>query len=161
MLNLNFWDIAFTVINLLVFFLLLKIFLFKPVLNMMDRREQMIKDDLDSAKAAKEEIEQLKKQHEAELSQAHKEAVNITAAAKKRAEHESAEIIAEAHSEADSIIAEAHEAIKRDKAEAVEEARGQIADLAVLAASRVISKNLDEESNRKFAEQLLSEVGAD
>ena len=45
MLNINIWDILWTVINLLVFYLLLRRFLFKPVLNMLDRREQIIKDD--------------------------------------------------------------------------------------------------------------------
>lgn len=161
MLNINIWSILWTVVNLLVFFLLLRIFLFKPVINMMERREQMIQDDLDSAKAAKEEQEQLKAKYEAELAEAHKEAVKISANAKKRAEKESAEIIADAHAEAESLIANAQRAIEHDRQEAIDSARSEIAGLAVLAASRVIAKNIDEESNREFAEQLLAEVGAD
>lgn len=161
MLNIDPWDILWMIINLLVLFLLLKRFLFGPVVRMMDRRAQMIQDDLDSAKQAKEESEQLKEKYEAELRDAHQEAVKITTTAKQRADKESADLISEAHAEAAQIIADARKTIDREREEAVCAAREQIAGLAVMAASQVLAKNIDEESNREFAEQLLSEVGAE
>ena len=54
MLNINIWDIVWTVVNLLLFFVLLRIFLFKPVLKVMNEREQKIRDDLDSAQTVRE-----------------------------------------------------------------------------------------------------------
>ena len=161
MLNVDIWDILWTVINLLVLFLLLKRFLFGPVTAIMDRREQMIKDDFDKAKAAREESEQLKAKYEEELADAHQEAVKISNAAKQRADRESAEIIDDAHKEAAHIINEAHKSIEREREEAIDAAREQIAGLAVMAAGQVLAKNIDEEKNREFAEQLLAEVGAD
>ena len=161
MLNINFWDILWTVINLLIFFLLLKKFLFKPVLGMMERREQMIKDDLDKAKKASEEAEQIKTEYETKLSEAQAEAVKITTTAKQRADKESAEIVEDAKAEAAHIIADAQKTIERDREAAMSAAKEQIAGLAVMAASRVLEKNIDEESNREFAEQLLAEVGAE
>lgn len=86
MLNINIWDILWTVINLLVFYFLLRRFLFKPVLNMLDRREQIIKDDFDKAKKAADEAEELKAKYESELSSAHAEAAKIASTAKQRAE---------------------------------------------------------------------------
>ena len=56
MLNINIWDIVWTVVNLLIFFILLRIFLFKPVMKVMDERKQKIQDDLDSAQAVREII---------------------------------------------------------------------------------------------------------
>lgn len=161
MLNIDFWDILWTVINLLIFFLLLKKFLFKPVLGMMERREQMIKDDLDKAKKASEEAEQIKTEYETKLSEAQAEAVKITTTAKQRADKESAEIVEDAKAEAAHIIADAQKTIERDREAAMSAAKEQIAGLAVMAASRVLEKNIDEESNREFAEQLLAEVGAE
>ena len=161
MLNINFWDILWTVINLLIFFLLLKKFLFKPVLGMMERREQMIKDDLDKAKKASEEAEQIKTEYETKLSEAQAEAVKITTTAKQRADKESAEIVEDAKAEAAHIISDAQKTIERDREAAMSAAKEQIAGLAVMAASRVLEKNIDEESNREFAEQLLAEVGAE
>lgn len=161
MLNINIWDIVWTIVNLLLFFFLLKKFLFKPVLKVMSEREQQIKDDLDSAQAAKEESEELKAQYEANLAGVHEEADKIRSAAKKSADKEKAEIIARAHAEADSLIADAQNTIARDRQEAIESAQNEIAGLAVLTAARVVSKIIDEDSERAYAEQLLSEVGAD
>jgi F-type H+-transporting ATPase subunit b len=161
MMNINPWDILWTVVNLLILFLLLKKFLFGRVTAMMDRRAKMIQDDLDSAKQKKEESEQIKEKYEAELKDAHNEAVKITAAAKQRADKESVKIINEAHAEAAQIIADAEKVIDHEREEAVASAKEQIAGLAVMAASQVLAKNIDEESNREFAERLLSEVGAE
>jgi F-type H+-transporting ATPase subunit b len=161
MLNINVWDILWTVINLLIFYLLLRKFLFKPVLGMMERREQMIKDDFDKAKKASDEAEQIKAEYESKLSEAEAEAVKITTTAKQRADKESAEIVEDARAEAAHIIADAQKTIERDREAAMSAAKEQIAGLAVMAASRVLEKNIDEESNREFAEQLLAEVGAE
>ena len=161
MLNINVWDILWTVINLLIFYLLLRKFLFKPVLSMMERREQMIKDDLDKAKKASEEAEQMKAEYETKLQEAQAEAVKIATTAKQRADRESAEIVEDARAEAAHIIEDAQKTIERDREAAMSSAKEQIAGLAVMAASRVLEKNIDEESNRNFAEQLLAEVGAE
>ncbi len=161
MLNINGWDILWTVINLLIFYILLRRFLFKPVLGMMERREQMIKDDLDKAKKASEEAEQMKAEYETKLQEAQAEAVKIATTAKQRADRESAEIVEDARAEAAHIIEDAQKTIERDREAAMSSAKEQIAGLAVMAASRVLEKNIDEESNRSFAEQLLAEVGAE
>ncbi|MCR5122788.1 MAG: F0F1 ATP synthase subunit B [Ruminococcus sp.] len=160
MLNINIWDILWTVINLLLFYFLLKKFLFKPVLGMMERREQMIRDDLDNAKKASDEAEQMKARYEKKIKSAQAEAAKITKVAKQRAARERAEIVEDAKAEAAELIADAQKTIERDREAAMSSAREEIAGLAVMAASRVLEKNIDEESNRGFAEQLLAEVGA-
>ena len=53
MLNLDPWNILFTVINLLVFFCIIKFFLLKPIKKVMDQREKMIQDDLNNAAETK------------------------------------------------------------------------------------------------------------
>ena len=161
MLNINIWDIVWTVVNLLLFFFLLKKFLFKPVMKVMDEREKKIRDDLDGAQAARDESEKLKSEYENKLVDAHDEADKIRAKTIKSAEKEKAEIIAGAHAEADNLIAEAQKTIERDRQEAIESAQNEIAGLAVLTAGRVVSRIIDEDSNRKYAEELLAEVEAD
>lgn len=160
MLNINPWDILWTVINLIVLFLLLKKFLFKPVTAMMDRRAQMLKDELDGARTAKEEAEGLKAKYEEELKDAHQQAVKITANAQQRAQQEYNEIVEEARKDAASMIASAEKTIEQEQAQAIDSAKDKIADLAVMAAAQVLAKNIDEESNREYAEQILAEVGA-
>ncbi len=57
-------SILYNVINILVLFVLLKIFLFKPVTEIMEKRKAMIQQDLDDAKKAKDDAEQMKGEYE-------------------------------------------------------------------------------------------------
>lgn len=161
MLNIDIWDILWTIVNLLILFLLLRRFLFKPVTAIMDKRTQLVREELDAAKQSMDEADSLKEKYASELGEAQKEAVRITAAAKKRADKESAEIIAQAKNDASDIITEAHKSVERERREAVDAAKEQIASLAVMAAAQVLAKNIDENDNLELAQQLLSEVGAD
>lgn len=161
MLNIDVWDILFTVINLLVFFLLLKKFLFKPVTKIMQEREDQIQRDLDNAKKEREEAAAIKEDIDKRLASADSDADAIIATAKKRADKQSAEIIAEAEQEAQELLSDARKTIEREREDAVEAAREEIADLAVMAAAQVLKRNIDSESNKEFARQILAEVGAD
>ena len=70
-------SLLWTIINLVVFYLLLKKFLFKPVMGIMEKREQMIADGLKNASDRQEEAESLKKEYESALSGAKEESVKI------------------------------------------------------------------------------------
>ncbi len=160
MLNVNPWDILWTVINLLVFFLLLRRFLFKPVTKIIDEREAKIRSDIENAEKKLAEAETTKAEYDGRLAAADEEAGKIIATAKKRAEKQGEEIVAGAEEEAAELLAGARKTIERERGEAVEAAREEIAELAVMAASQVLARNIDEKSNKEFARQILAEVGA-
>ena len=84
MLSLD-WNLVFTIINLLLLYLLLKKFLFKPVCEMMDKREKLIHDQMAEAEAEKAEAMKLKADYEETLKNARQEAAKITDAARARA----------------------------------------------------------------------------
>ncbi len=159
MLNIDIWDILWTVINLLILFALLKKFLFKPVIRVMEKRESMINEDIEKAKNAKEEAEAVKQKYETELAGISAEADKITEEAVARAQIRSGKIISEAKADADKMIAQARETAQRERTEAIESAKEEIADLAVMAAARIMEKNIDEQSNLVYARELLDEVG--
>ena len=77
MLNLNIWNVAFTVINLLVLYLFMKHFLIGPVRSILDERKQMIEHDLDEAKNRETEARQMKEQYQASIGNADEEASRI------------------------------------------------------------------------------------
>ena len=60
MLNISFWNIAFTIINVLVLLLFMRHFLMKPVMEILEQRKQMVEKDLDAASTAKSQAEALK-----------------------------------------------------------------------------------------------------
>lgn len=96
MLNLNIWNVAFTVINLLVLYLFMKHFLIGPVRSILDERKQMIEHDLDEAKNRETEARQMKEQYQASIGNADEEASRIIEEARNRAAAEYEKVLAQA-----------------------------------------------------------------
>lgn len=161
MLKFEFWNIFWTVFNVLLLFILLRIFLFKPINKMLDDRTQEIQKDYDDAERAKKEAEQIKAEYEASVSGAKEEASKIIRNAYDEAETERAKIIRKSHEEAENIVASASESIENERKRVIRQAHSEIADLAVEAASKIVSANLDDEKNRKIVDEFLSAEEAD
>ncbi len=153
--------IIWTFINILLLFLLLKIFLFKPVNKMMDERTKKIQDDIDAAKKAREEAEAMKIEYAATLRSAKDEAQEIVAKAIDKAEDERKAIVTKAEDEAHEIFKNTTKTIEVERKRSVQEAQTQIADLAIAAASKILGENVDDEANRKIVDTFLEEEGAD
>ena len=92
MLDFNFWSIFWSVLNIIILFIVLRIFLFKPVNKIMDERTRSIQNDIDTAKKDKEDAEELKRQYENDLGNAKKEAHDIIMKAHDDAEAERAAV---------------------------------------------------------------------
>ncbi len=157
MLDINIWNFIWAAINLILLFILMKIFLFKPLRKMMDERTRSIQEDIDSAKKSKEEAEALRQQYDEDLSSAKAEAQQIIMKAHEQAETEKAAIIKRSQEEADQIVVEANKSIESERKKVLAQAQTQIADLAIEAASRIIGENVDDEKNRRLVDRFLSE----
>ena len=138
MLNLDPWNILFTVINLLIFFLIIKFFLLKPIKKVMDERERMIQDDFDSAERTKKEAEELKAEYESDLKTAKDKAVEITAEAKKTAELQKNSIIDSANEQAKKIVDKAQKDASLGYDKTMAQLESEIASLALVAAEKVV-----------------------
>lgn len=138
MLNLDPWNILFTVINLLIFFLIIKFFLLKPIKKVMDERERMIQDDFDSAERTKKEAEELKAEYESDLKTAKDKAVKITAEAKKTAELQKNSIIDSANEQAKKIVDKAQKDASLEYDKTMAQLESEIASLALVAAEKVV-----------------------
>ena len=100
MLNINFWNIAFTVINLLVLYLFLKHFLMKPLMEIMEKRQAQVETDLNDAASEKQEAIRLKEQYEGSLREAEDQAGRILEDAKKMGRTEYEKILRQADDDA-------------------------------------------------------------
>ena len=114
-------SILYNVINILVLFVLLKIFLFKPVTEIMEKRKAMIQQDLDDAKKAKDDAEQMKGEYENTLNSAKNQAADIVKDAKTRAEVEYNSIIEQGNKDAAAIMANADKTIAQEKERAIKQ----------------------------------------
>jgi F-type H+-transporting ATPase subunit b len=156
MLKFEFWYIFETVANVLILFVLLRIFLFKPLNKIINERTQSIQNDIDSAKKAKSEAEELKEQYESTIGDAKEEAKNIIMKAHEDAESERDAIIKKAHEDAEQKVAEADKEIESERKKVLRQAQSEIADLAIEAASKIVGANVDDEKNRRLVDEFLS-----
>lgn len=161
MLDIDHWNFIWAAINFILLFILLKIFLFKPVGKIMDERTRTIQDDLDAAKKSKEEAEALKKEYEDSISEAKEKAQEIIMKAHEDAESEKTAILKKSQEEADQMISDANKTIENERKRVLAQAQTQIADLAIEAASKIIGENLDDEKNRRLVDDFLSDEEGD
>lgn len=129
------------------------------IIKTLDEREQKIADDVKSAEDAKGEAEQNIQVSKDKIVAAEREAADIIAAAKREAEEERSKIIAEAQASAVQLIAKAHDAIDAERKKAMVELSGQVVDLSVEIASKIIGDALDDQEQHALAEKYLMEVG--
>ena len=100
MLDIGVWNFIWPIINIILLFILLKIFLFKPLKKMMDERTASIQNDIDSAEKAKLEARELAEANRETLAQARKEAQDIIAQAKQEAASVKSELLKSSQDEA-------------------------------------------------------------
>lgn len=151
--------IIFAIINFAILVVGLKVFLYKPVCNMLDSRREEVINNLNSAEEAKLEAQKLKDEYAAQIQNARAEAQDIINQAAKIGEQTKADIVSEAREEASRLTAKAQAEIAREKTEALNEIRNEIADLAVLAASKVVGKTIDVADHQNMVDNFVKEVG--
>lgn len=157
MLDIGVWNFIWPIINIILLFILLKIFLFKPLRKMMDERTASIQNDIDSAEKAKLEARELAEANRETLAQARKEAQDIIAQAKQEAASVKSELLKSSQEEAKQLIDSANKNIAVERQKALQEAQSQIADLAIAAASKIVGENLGDENNRRLVDNFLEE----
>lgn len=146
------------IINFVVLFLLLRRFLFPPLVKMLDQRRQRIAEGLAAADVARKEAEGERARLMAQIEAERAEAQQRVAAASAQAERVKADILAEARREAEAIKTKAVEEAEAEKQRILAEAQKQIADLTVMATERVVRRGLDEKVQRQLIADFLSET---
>ena len=129
------------------------------IIKTLDAREEKITGDLKAASDAKEQAQREVQAGKDLIADAEREAADIIAAAKREGEEERSRIIAEAQASAVSLIAKAHDAIDSERKKAMVELSGQVVDLSVEIASKIIGDALDDEEQHELAQKYLMEVG--
>ena len=159
MLNFNITFI-FTIINIVFLYFILKKILFKPVTTFMEKRANNIKEMFDSAQSSKEQADAMKAELKKQLDKAIEEAEKIINDAKVRAEKQYEEILNKAKKDAKLLAEKAQRDIEIERKNTFDDLKAKIAGIALSAASKVIQKNIDTETNKKMVEQFIDEVGA-
>lgn len=145
------------VIFLVLAFLLMK-FAWKPLLAMLEKREDNIRQSLLDAEKARDELINVKEDTEKLLSEARTESHAIVTAGKKNAERMKDEIIDKAQSKTDALLVEAKKQIEIEKDRAIADVKAEVVNLSMKVAEKLIRKNLTKEDNLKLINESLSSI---
>lgn len=158
-ISVNIWQIVISLCNLLILFLIIKKFLFKPVKNMLAKRDAEIKKQYDNAEAAEQSALQNKEAWEKKMDAAHLEADEIEKAAKQRAERQSDKILLDAKEQAEGILKRAEAEAVAEKKKAEKDIQSQIVDVSTLLTEKMLKKKLNEDDHRDLIGAFMQEIG--
>ena len=147
-----------TILTFLILFFVLSKFAWKPLLTLLESRENTIKSSLEDAEKAKQELERLNIESEAIISEARSEAQSIRVEAKSAAEKIKADIMAQAGEDAKKLRDETEKQIQVEKDKAIGEIRQEVVGLTITVAEKVIRKNLSKEDNQDLIEDSLKNL---
>ena len=142
--------------SFLLLIFLVKKYAWGNITSILDARAEKITNDIDEAEAARKKAEELAAKREAELAGSRQEATTIL---KETAEKNKAHILSEANQEALRLKEKAQLEISQNKEEAMNSIKGDVADLTVNLAGKLLSQQLDSEGHRQLIDRYLNELG--
>ncbi len=156
---LNTGDIFATLIIFVILMLLLKKFAWGPLMGIMKQREDLIANEIEAAEISRQESQQLLEEQRSMLKEARTEAQAIVENAKKQGDVQREEIITAARAESNRLKESAVREIETEKEKAIAAVREEVVSLSVLAASKVLGKQISEEDNRALIEETIAKAG--
>lgn len=152
--------LALTVCNFLLLVYLLKKFAWNRIIGALESREQQIAQDKLQAQQAREAAEKIKSELDEKLAQIADEAAKKMAEAVKMGETQKEQLLAAAKEQSERLVEQAKAQIEAEKNKALSDVRGEIARVSVLAASKVIEQQLNEDAAKAVVDRVLAEVKA-
>lgn len=150
-LGLTIW----TIVLFLLFAAVLTKFGWKPILSMIEEREKSIQDSVAGAQKASAEAQALLAQHQELVREAGRQREDVIKRAIADAEALRADLSAKARAESEQMVKKAREQIEREKTLAIQELRGQVADLAIAAASKIVTTSLTPDAQKKLVQEFI------
>lgn len=158
-ISINLWEMLYALCNLLILFLLVKKFLYKPVKKMLVNRQATIDKEYEDAKTAKEQAISDRNTYEEKLSHAQEEADSLIQSAVSSARARETEILAEAKEKADGIRrqAEADAVLEMKKAE--QSIKEEIISVGTLIAGKMLEREINAEDHKEMIDSFIDKIG--
>lgn len=145
--------------SFLLLIVLIKKFAWDNITSIFEERAKKISDDIDSAESARKNAEVLEQKREEALAGSREEAATIVETAKETAEKNKASILADTTEEVSRLKQKANQEIAQSKAEALRSIKGDVADLSIDLASKIIGQTLDKEAQSQLIDSYIDKLG--
>ncbi len=156
-LGLNVPVLVAQLVNFFLLLVVLRIFLYKPILNMLAQRAKRVKEGLDAAEQSIEHAAQADQEVAQQLEQARQQSQTNIAKAQEAASRIQEEARSQARRDAEVLLERARSEIQLERDQAIAELRREFADLTVSAAEKVIGQSLDRQAHRRLIDEVLAE----
>lgn len=158
-ISVNLWQMLISLLNLLILFLIIKKFLFKPVKQVMAQRQQEIDDRYAAAEQAERQAEDSRVRWEETLSHADEQANTILQDATDHAKHRGDQMIAEAKERAESIVRVAQSEAELERKKATEGIKREIVEVSGALAEKMLEREINKNDHRVLIDSFIEEIG--
>jgi F-type H+-transporting ATPase subunit b len=150
--------ILWTTITFVILMVLLGRYAWKPLLAVVDAREKGIRDSLETARQQRDESQRILEEHKSLLNQARRERAEAVEAGRRDAERVKGEILEEARRQREQLVAQTETQLAASLRQARAEFKGEVANLAIQAAGKLLAKNLDDPTQRRLVEDYIADL---
>ena len=158
-ISVNIYHILISLLNLTLLFLVVKKFLFKPIMKMIKDRQDEIDNMYKDADNAKSEAMAMEAEYKEKLSQAAATGERMIREATERGQRREEEIIRQANAEADAIMEKASADIAREKKKALNDAKDEISGIAMAIAEKVVGREVNEADHAGLVDNFINQLG--
>lgn len=158
-LGINLPKFLFQLINFSIVIWLLYMWLYQPVLKLLNERTERISQSLQDAEQVKQQLANAKSDYEKEINKARQEAAAILQRANEQARTQAEGIVADARVEAERVREEIRAQAEQERQQMLRESKDQIADLVTLTASKVLQSEVSRQGHEKLIEESLTALG--
>ena len=158
-ISINLWQILISLCNLVILFLILKKFLYKPVKNVVKEREEDLKNKYSQAENCMAQAEKTKKEWDEKMQNADEHSKMIREEAKKRAESLENTILEQARFEAEMIKKRAGEEAEAERRKAESDIKEEISEVSALMAEKILSREITLNDQRNIIDDVISKIG--
>lgn len=144
-------------INFTILLVVLYLVAYKPILRMLDSRSAKVKESMETAQKIKEQADRTEEEVKAQLNEARREGQEVIAQASKVGERVKEEARQAARQEAQALMDRAKAEIEREREKSLDSLRKEFADIAIMAAERVIKESLDRKAHQRIIQEVLEE----
>ncbi len=157
MFNINMTLIA-QIINFLILMFILAKFAYKPLLQMMEARRSQIVANMEAAESDKLAAAKLREEYEQQLADAREQAQQILERANKLATETQESMLRQAREEHERLLKSAQDQIERERQKALADLRGEVVSLSMLAAAKIVGRNMDSEADVKLVREFVEKL---
>lgn len=156
-LGFNLPGLVAQLVNFLILLIVLRLFLYKPILRILDERKRRIEEGLMRSEQAASQAAAQEDEARRAMEEARNEARDVIQRAQETAGRLRSELEQQARTDAQQIVERARADIQLEREQAIQQLRSEFATLTMLAAERVISQSLDRQAHQRLIDEVLVE----